>query len=164
MAKTGGGLSIRGQWDAFQKIPGGRFLFNKVLKWLVPYSGSIHPDVQELRDGYGRVLMKDRRSVRNHLQSVHAIALMNIGEMATGLAVMYSLPEGHRAIVTHLSMEYLKKARGPITCTCEFSPEILKTQNDKVVLHSTLTNAAGEVVAKAEAHWKIGLPPSRTAV
>lgn len=149
-------FSIKSQWDSLQKIPGGKFIFSKALKFFVPYSGSVNPQIQELRAGYARVQIQDRRSVRNHLRSVHAIALMNIGEMVTGIAVMYTLPENYRAIVTNLSMEYLKKARGPITGVCEFSPDVLKTKSDRVILHSLLTNSAGEVVAKAEATWKVG--------
>ena len=45
---------------------------------------------------------------------------MNLGEVATGLAMVAAMPDGARGIITHLGMDYLKKARGPIIaeCTC----------------------------------------------
>jgi acyl-coenzyme A thioesterase PaaI-like protein len=56
--------------------------------------------------------------VRNHLGSVHAIALTNLAEIAGNLALLYSAPDDSRMILTGLSMEYLKKARGHLEAEC----------------------------------------------
>jgi acyl-coenzyme A thioesterase PaaI-like protein len=98
--------------------------------------------------------MRDRRAVRNHLSSVHAIALMNLGEVATGTAMLVSVPEGARAIITRLAMDYLKKARGPITadCRCDVTDTL---ERKEYAVTADLTNAEGEVVARAHATWLV---------
>jgi acyl-coenzyme A thioesterase PaaI-like protein len=65
-------------WKKFSRYPGGKLVFGWMLGFFIPYSGSITPEIQELEVGYAKVLMRDRRRLRNHLNSLHAAALMNL--------------------------------------------------------------------------------------
>ncbi|MCU0700832.1 MAG: DUF4442 domain-containing protein [Myxococcaceae bacterium] len=142
-------------WNVLKHLPGGGRLLGRLAGQMAPYTGTIRPEVLSLEPGAVRVRMRDRRRVRNHLNSVHAIALMNLGEVATGMAVISALPPGARGIISHLAMDYLKKARGPITasCTC---PPITSTEKQDLEVHAELSNEAGEVVARAHARWRVG--------
>jgi len=152
------GAKLRAQWERFRSLPYGRALFSRMLAVTIPYTGSIHPYVLELEPGYAKVQMRDRRAVRNHLRSVHAIALMNLGEVATGLAMTLALPENARGIVTGLSMEYLKKARGLLTAECR-TPPIDATVSAQHDFHADIRDESGDVVARATARWLVGPRP-----
>ena len=104
--------------------------------------------------------MRDRRGVRNHLHSVHAIALMNLGELATGLAMTLAMPEGARGIVTGISMEYLKKARGLLTAECT-APPFDATVSGRHDFTADIVDTSGDVVARATAHWLVGPIPAK---
>ena len=147
-------------WTRLSPWPGGRWLFSRTLGWIVPYSGSIRPLVEELRPGFARIGMTDRRGVRNHLNSIHAIALVNLGEVTSGLAMISALPPGTRSIVTGLSTEFLKKARGTMTaeCSCQVPDGIVDGVEQEVV--SQITDRSGEVVARVRVTWRLGVQPS----
>jgi uncharacterized protein (TIGR00369 family) len=146
---------IRRLWQRFLPIPGGKRLFSIALGRMAPYTGSISPRVEELRDGYARVAMRDRRAVRNHLRSVHAIALMNLAEVTSGLALTYALPVGARAILTGLSIEYRKKARGTLTAEATLEPPRTDERRE-YEFESSIRDEAGDVVAVARARWLVG--------
>ena len=145
---------VRSTWEQCRRVPGGRGVFSRVIGTLVPYTGSIHADVEELREGYARVAIRQHRAITNHLNSVHAVALMNLGEMVTGLAVMYLMPASMRGIPVELSMEYEKKARGRITAeaTVDAVEEGVTTQRE---VFADLKDESGAVVARFRARWQL---------
>jgi acyl-coenzyme A thioesterase PaaI-like protein len=149
------GVQVREQWNRLKGVPGGKRLFSFMIGQMAPYTGTIGAVVDELEPGYAKVLLKDRRKVRNHLKSVHAIALMNLGEVTTGLAVLGGMPEDARGILAGLSMEYHKKGRGLLTseCRCDL-PKTSERQEYLIV--GEIRDAGGDLVATATAKWLIG--------
>jgi uncharacterized protein (TIGR00369 family) len=146
---------IRKQWETWSTRPAGKRIFSLLLGRLVPYTGSMGATVEEIRPGYARATLRDRRRVRNHLRSVHAVALLNLAELATGLSLNYALPAGARSILRGLSMEYVKKARGTLTAEAT-APVFDDTAERDLVLETVIRDQAGDVVATAKAHWLIG--------
>lgn len=153
------GARIGSLWRRLRPLPGGRHLFSWLLRWMVPYSGTVYPLVLELEPGLARARIADRRRVRNHLNSVHAIALANVAELVSGLAMTVGLPDGVRGIVTGLSIRYLKKARGPLVAEARFTVPRVSTEAEHD-FESVVTDPAGDVVARATVTWRLGPAPS----
>ncbi|MEJ7730323.1 MAG: DUF4442 domain-containing protein [Polyangiaceae bacterium] len=152
------GRTLRGLWRALHLIPGGRIVFSKLVGSAAPYTGSMGARVLELSPGHAKVELRDRRMVRNHLSCIHAVALANLAEMSTGLAMSIGLPDDARGILTGLSMEYLKKARGTLTAVCDCEVP-LTSERREITVVGDIVNKKGEVVARGTARWLVG--PSR---
>jgi len=129
-------------------------VFSLLVGWMTPYSGTLGARVRELEPGWCRVTLRDRRRVRNHLASVHAMALANLAEMASGLAVLVGLPPGIQGIVTGFSINYQKKARGLLTAECRVTG-LEVTAEREYEAGVTVTDAQGDVVATATARWRL---------
>ena len=155
---AGPGHRLLRLWERLGRVPGGARIFSITLGRAVPYTGTMGARVVTLEPGRAVVALADRRRVRNHLGSVHAVALVNLGELATGLSVLTALPVGLRGIVTGLSAEYLRKARGPLTAAADARALALgatRASRDVEVV-AEIRNAQGEPVARITAHWRVG--------
>ena len=147
-------------WMRLSRWPAGPWLFSVALGRVAPYSGTVGAWVETLTPGFARVHLRDRRRVRNHLRSIHAIALINLGEIATGLAVLSSIPPDMRGIVTGIRAEYLKKARGNLIAEAEFQLPEISQSDTPCEVEANLCDASGDVVTRVRAIWRIGYKAS----
>ena len=141
MAKT---LSI---YQRLSKFPMGNVIFSKALAFRAPYFSTLRPLVTELRSGYCRVQIKDRRKIQNHIGSINAGALCTLSELVGGLAVEASLPSALRWIPKDMTVKYAKMAKGKLTGTCSFDPKLLKPGDVSVSLE--ILDESGDTVSKA---------------
>jgi acyl-coenzyme A thioesterase PaaI-like protein len=137
-------------------IPGGYFVFSRIIAAKIPYSATIGARIVVLKPGYAKLILKDKKSIRNHLNSIHAIALTNFGEFTSGLALNTGLPANVRGIVIHIGTDYVKKARGTLVaeCRCEL-PEV--TMDMEYTVEAVIKDQEQDVVAKVKVLWRLGL-------
>lgn len=148
------GARLLSRWNRLSRLPFGRWIFNRLLGRMVPYTGALGARVEVLEAGRSVVTLADRRAVRNHLQSIHAVALANLAELTSGTAMLTALPPGTRGIVTRMEIDFVKKARGSLTGRSTVKvPRI----SAPTVLHpeAEITDAAGDVVARARVTWHV---------
>jgi acyl-coenzyme A thioesterase PaaI-like protein len=149
--------ALQQAWAVMSRLPGGKRTFSKLIGLIVPYTGSIRPEVISIESGIVTVRMRDRRRVRNHLNSIHAIALANLGEVSCGLALNIQLPKGQAAILRRIETEFVKKGRGTLTCECHLGLIEFGDKNSvhNVAVQSTVTDELGNVIARTRTEWKV---------
>ncbi|QBQ16705.1 hotdog fold domain-containing protein [Acinetobacter haemolyticus] len=97
-------------WNKASAFPAGKWTFTRMLCLKAPYFSSIAPLFEELKPNYCKISMKKKRSVLNHIGTVHAIAMCNMAELAGGTMTEVTVPSSHRWIPKGMIVEYLKKA------------------------------------------------------
>lgn len=148
------GTKLLKVWNKCQKLPYGSIIFSKILAHFVPYTGTIKAQVEVFEKSHVIIKLKPRRIIFNHLNSTHAIALANLGEMATGLALITASPANSKAILVAFKIEYLKKARGILTteATVEL-PEF--TEDIESIVTTQIIDSEGDAVANIAATWRL---------
>jgi acyl-coenzyme A thioesterase PaaI-like protein len=132
----------------FHAVPGGPLAFDAGVALAAPFNSAVAPRVKELAPGSAVVEMKDRPWRRNHLGSLHAMALGTLAEITANLTLLASLPKGAQMIPTNFQIEFVRKARGTVTARCAFDVNALTGRPTELVLSVELTDASGAVVAR----------------
>ena len=119
-----GAMQLYDLWKTTTGLPvigklAGKRIFSLAFSQKAPYFASIHPRVTELRPNHAEVVIPKRRSVQNHIGTVHAIALCNGLEMAMGALAETTIPADKRWIPMGMEVSYTAKATSDITCIAE---------------------------------------------
>ena len=108
-------------FNRFKSLPGGTWLFSRAVCFAAPYFRSIRPHITEVAPGRVVVHMRKRRAVENHLNTVHAIAMCNMAELAGGMMTDVSVPTGARWIPSGMTVRYIAKAKTDLVGTADGS-------------------------------------------
>ncbi len=94
----------------------GERLFSFAFSQVAPYFWSIRPRFTVIEPHHAEVVIPKRRGVKNHLGTVHAIALCNGLEAAMGVLAEATIPADKRWIPKGMEVAYTAKATSDITC------------------------------------------------
>lgn len=126
-------------WEKTHGLPMGKKIFSTIYSQKAPYFATIHATVTEMRPNYAEVQLPKRRSVQNHIGTVHAIALCNGAEMAMGALAEATVPRDKRWIPKGMDIRYTAKADSDITVVAETDPEQWEKEGDLDVRVQALT-------------------------
>ncbi|MGR5149392.1 hotdog fold domain-containing protein [Photobacterium alginatilyticum] len=143
-------------YQRLSSLPFGRQLFTFIVCRMAPYFSSIRPQIRELKPGYAEVTIKKRRKVTNHINTVHAIAMCNMAELAGGMMTDVSVPTKSRWLPVGMTVEYLKKATTDLTAVATGEEIEWKTGGDKIV-PVEVTDTEGNLVFRAEITMNVRL-------
>ena len=140
---------------------GGRYVFNLLIGMKSPYNSTISPDVISYTETDCIVTMQTPISVQNMFGSCHAMALGNLGELASGLVMLnyfdtLSLTSKvkYRGIVTRVECDFLKKAKGKLKATST-TESISRIHQMETKITSVLTDSSDSVVCRVNTFWNV---------
>jgi acyl-coenzyme A thioesterase PaaI-like protein len=140
---------VYGIWRRLAAVPGGRWLFARLVCRSAPYFATIRPAIDELRPGRCEVRMRRRRAIENHIRTVHAIAICNLAELAAGLVSDVTVPATHRWIPKGMTVDYLKKAATDVRAVAELELLPALGASAELPVYVTAFDTSGEAVFRA---------------
>lgn len=143
------------------KFPFGQQLFSAYAARKAPYFRTIRPLVTELKPGHCTINLHKRRSVENHIGTVHVIAIANGLEMAMGFLAEATVPKHLRWIPKGMDLTYPAKADTNLVCEAVSDPADWTPGDLPVTVKAT--RADGTVVVEGTIHLWISEKPTRTS-
>jgi len=146
---------ILARWNRVKGFAIGRWFASRMIGFKAPYSATIGARIERLEKGSIELSMRDRRAVRNHLDSIHAAALLNLTELTGGLLASASIPADTRMIITRVEVDFVKKARGTLRSMGRCTPPPTN-QRKHLLIEVTITDEDGDEVASGRVMTLIG--------
>lgn len=129
----------------------GRWLFTTMVCFKAPYFATISPRIHVLETGLCEGYIKQRRSIQNHIATIHAIALCNLAELCAGLMTDVSIPADMRWIPKSMTVNYVRKAKGIIRAQAKPAIEFHSSaQGYTALVKVVLTDTEQQEVFTAE--------------
>lgn len=123
-------------WTNLSKFPKGKTIFSKAVDFKAPYFSTVNAKVEELQPNYAKLYLKKRRAVKNHIGTVHVIAICNMLEKAMGVCAEASIPSHLRWIPKGMDVQYTAKAGSDIVGTATINPDDWKPGDLNVVVEA----------------------------
>lgn len=145
-----------------QKVSSSGWLFSRLICHRAPYFASIRPRIATLEPGLCAVEIEQRRSVQNHIGTVHAIALCNMAELAAGMMIEASLPTAMRWIPKGMDVAYLAKAKGRMRAEARPQRELSTSgEGYEAPIEVKIKDPAGTEVCRALIRMWVTPKPAR---
>jgi acyl-coenzyme A thioesterase PaaI-like protein len=156
--------SILDLWSRTTALPQGRRVFSVAFSRRAPYFASIKPMFIDIRPNYAELSIKKRRSVQNHIGTVHAIALCNGLEAAMGALAEASIPADKRWIPKGMEVSYTAKADSDVRCIAQTDPEQWEGEDPDLPVRVRGVRRDGTVVIEGVIRlWVTQKPAKRDA-
>ncbi len=157
LKKARGTLCVESLYKGDYQMPAVPYIFKEVECQIKDADG----DIVASGIASWRMVSQSDSDYIDHLQSASYGALMNLAEMASGLALNYILPKGGRSILVGFGMDIFRPAPtegSAILCSCCTSDTRGNAKSLKVgrnLFYSKVSDSSGRVFAIAEATWQV---------
>lgn len=128
-------------------------LFGKTVK----FTGTTGIKVEKLTTNHSIVTLKNKKSVQNHIGSVHAVASILIAESATGYLVGMNISDDCVPVIKTIKADYVKRAKGDMRAEAKLTAaqvkQIQTSEKGETVVPVTVTDGEGKEPILMEMVW-----------
>nr|WP_197473143.1 DUF4442 domain-containing protein [Oleiphilus sp. HI0123] len=124
---------------------------------MVKFTGTAGITIEELSCERAVITLKNKKSVQNHIGSVHAVASILIAESATGYLIGMNVPDSAVPVIKTIKADYVKRAKGDMKAVATLSKkqiaDIQKLEKGETTVKVSVTDAEGKEPILMEMVW-----------
>jgi acyl-coenzyme A thioesterase PaaI-like protein len=159
------GSKLIATYQTLERVPlVGKRLFSFSYQLAAPYFLTIPAQITDVVPGVARGSMPQTPWVRNHLGTVHAIALCNLAEFTMGAVAEATVPQTHRWVPKGMTVEYQAKARGAMRAVATVELPHPLADRQEVPVQISITDHEDVEVFTGEIRLWVTLKPLRGTV
>lgn len=151
--------AIRKVYDALRHLPSPlkTRAFTLVFGRAVKFFGTAGLRFTAIEPDRAVIVLKNAKSVQNHLGTPHAMAMGLLVESATGVLVGLNVPDDCVPVIKHAGIDYLKRAKGDLTAEARLTEtqllQMATQEKGEVDVAVTLTDSDGKEPIFARMIW-----------
>jgi acyl-coenzyme A thioesterase PaaI-like protein len=142
-------VNLMSAYRTLERLPFGRRVFSVAYQFAAPYFLTIPASITDVQPGVAHAKMLQTPWVRNHLGTVHAIALCNLAEYTMGAVAEATIPPTHRWVPKGMTVEYLAKARGTMHARAQLELRPPLRDRAELPVEISVTDGSGAEVFTA---------------
>lgn len=124
---------------------------------MVKFTGTTGIKIEELTEKRAVINIKNKKSVQNHIGSVHAVASILIAESATGYLVGMNIPDSSVPVIKTIKADYVKRAKGDMRAVATLTDKQIKDMHEQekgeTVVHVEVSDGEGKQPILMEMVW-----------
>jgi acyl-coenzyme A thioesterase PaaI-like protein len=124
---------------------------------LVKYVGTSGVRFEKMTENEVVVSLSNRRKVQNHIQQIHAAAMILLAETASGMVVGMNVPDDRVPVIKTLHADFVKRSKGAMRAVAHLTPEqishIRATEKGDTTVAVTVTDEEGKEPILVQAIW-----------
>lgn len=133
------------------------FLLTKFFNFKVKFAGTTGIIIDKVTHQQTILSLRNKKSVRNHIGGIHAIAAAVLAESATGIVFGMNVPDSCVPLLKSMKVNYQRRMQGDLKAVATLTPEqiLLIEQQDKgdMVVQVTITDESGQHPIECEMEW-----------
>ncbi len=144
-----------------------RKLLSGILGAAVPYAGTTRIQILKLDAKSSTIQVTNHRRTRNHIGTVHVVAMVMVAESATGFIVGMNAPDDRMVLLKKMTIDCKRRCEGTITAKAELTDEqvalIRNTQKGDTIVKVTVSDETCHEPIQCEMIWAWTLKRNKQA-
>jgi len=98
-------------------------MLNAVIGQQVPFLQTTDTKIVEMTPEKSVVIIQNQKKVQNHIQTIHAAAMVLLAETATGMVLSMNMPDDKVQVAKAMNIKFIKMAKGDLKAVATMTAE-----------------------------------------